>query len=164
MAGADTLPEPDDNAEERKSSSATSAATVEPQPQPTELPTPNRVVLVLEDDLVQLRLLQQHLESLGLTLLTARSIAEAQQHLSENRPQLAIFDVNLPDGSGLELCEQLDSDPRHCTMPIIVLSSMTGNDMIRKTRASGGCYFVGKPYDPNVLLILIERALGESLQ
>lgn len=122
-----------------------------------------KTVFILEDDIVQRRLLEQHLSSLGLNIVAAGTIAEATEKLAECQPQVAIFDVHLPDGSGLEFCESIDSDPRHSGMPIIVLSSVNDQDMVRRTRASGGYYFIGKPYDPNVLLILIEKTLGDSI-
>ena len=116
-------------------------------------------VLLLEDDDVQMRLLTMHLESLEFQILEANTIAQARQILHEQIPDLAIFDVYLPDGSGLDLCKEIDCNPRLAGMPIIVLSTETESGIIRKTRASGGIYFVGKPYDPNVLLLLVRQAL-----
>ncbi len=62
------------------------------------------------------------------------------------------------------LSQAIDNDAKLAGMPTIVLSSRTEADLVRKTRASGGCYFISKPYDPNVLLAIIERALGTELQ
>lgn len=124
-------------------------------------PTPRRRVLVLEDDPLQLQLLTGHLEALGFEVIAAACIAEAQQRLNEAAFQLAIFDVQLPDGSGFELCEKLDNNPTTASLPVIVLSSLTAASAIRRTRASGGRYFLCKPYDPNVLLAIIERVLDE---
>lgn len=136
----------------------------EPLLQPISDESDRRIVLLLEDDLVQLRLLEKHVESLNFQVLAATTIHEAEKLLSENRPNLAIFDINLPDGSGLDLCQKVDQDPRFSNMPIIVMSSNNQPDIVRKTRASGGIYFIGKPYDPNVLFLLIEQALGQSLE
>ncbi len=129
------------------------------QPVPNSLPRGR--ILVLEDDPLQLRLLKEHLEAIDFEVVTAASIAEARQRMSDTIVQLAIFDVQLPDGSGFEFCEQLDNAPATVGLPIIVLSSLTESSAIRQTRASGGRYFLGKPYDPNVLLAIIERALEE---
>ncbi len=118
-------------------------------------------VLVLEDDPIQLQLLLGHLDTIGFDVVAAASIAEARQRLSEANFQIAIFDVQLPDGSGFDLCEKLDNDPATAGLPVIVLSSLTEANAIRRTRASGGRYFLCKPYDPNVLLAIIERALEE---
>jgi CheY-like chemotaxis protein len=121
-------------------------------------------ILVLEDDAIQLELLVDHLKSVGLVTVGVTTIAEARQQLNDAKFNLAIFDVQLPDGSGLELCNSIADDSRFCSMPTIVLSSMNQANMVRQTRAAGASYFIGKPYDPNVLLTIIERALGTDLQ
>lgn len=121
-------------------------------------------VLVLEDDGLQLELLLDHLRSVGLAAVGAKTVAEAREMLLNARYHLAIFDVQVPDGSGLELCNAIADDSRFCSMPTIVLSSMNQANMVRQTRAAGASYYIGKPYDPNVLLTVIERALGIDLQ
>ena len=121
-------------------------------------------VLVLEDDLLQLELLVDHLQSVGLKATGVTTIAEARDRLDNAKFSLAIFDVQLPDGSGLELCNSIADDSRFCNMPTIVLSSMNQANMVRKTRAAGATFYIGKPYDPNVLLTVIERSLGIDLQ
>lgn len=120
-------------------------------------------VLVLEDDPLQLQLLQQHLQSVGFHVVTATSIQQARRRLGERGLQLAILDVQLPDGCGFELCEEIDTDGAYAGLPVVVLSSLTEAGAIRKTRASGGRYFLCKPYDPNVLLAIIERALEDAI-
>lgn len=139
------------------------AEVLEPAPKlaAKEQDLEGRTVLVLEDDPVQALLLEKHLLSLNMRVIQTETIAQATRQLQESIPDLAIFDVRLPDGSGLELCERIDGDPQFGGMPIIVLSSLSTEDMVRRTRASGGRFFLGKPYDPNVLLLLIEQLLGE---
>ncbi len=121
-------------------------------------------ILVLEDDLLQLNLLLEHLQSLGLATVGVTTVSEAREQLNNAKFSLAIFDVQLPDGSGLELCNAIADDPRFCSMPTIVLSSLNQANMVRNSRAAGASFFIGKPYDPNVLLTVIERALGTELQ
>jgi len=121
-------------------------------------------VLVLEDDLLQLELLVDHLQSVGLKATGVTTIAEARDRLNHAKFSLAIFDVQLPDGSGLDLCNSIADDSRFCNMPTIVLSSLNQANMVRQTRAAGATFYIGKPYDPNVLLTVIERSLGIDLQ
>ncbi|MCA9131944.1 MAG: response regulator [Planctomycetales bacterium] len=150
------------NASNDGGSSAAVSPEAKLQPQPTDLA--GRRVLVLEDDPVQQQLLAQYLRALGLQVVAATTIAEAKQRLSESVVQLAILDVQLPDGSGFELCEQLDSDPNYAGLPMIVLSSLSGAEVVRQTRAAGGVYYLAKPYDPNVLVALIENVFGERFR
>ena len=130
---------------------------------PLETVAPRYDCLVVEDDPAQLHLLTQHLRALRLNVATATCIADAERRLDESSFHLAILDVQLPDGSGLDLCARIDEHPRG-GFPTIMLSSMTLDSMVRQTRAVGGTFFLSKPYDPNVLLTLIERALGDNLQ
>lgn len=124
---------------------------------------PRGRLLVLEDDAIQLKLLQHHLQSVGFEVVSATSVQQARQRLGEQGLQLAILDVQLPDGCGFELCEQIDTDTAYAGLPVVVLSSLSEAGAVRRTRASGGRYFLCKPYDPNVLLAIIERALEDAI-
>jgi DNA-binding response OmpR family regulator len=121
-------------------------------------------VLILEDDLLQLSLLEDHLKSLGMICTSVNSIQAARTELEHKKFELAILDVQLPDGSGLDLCDSIADDSRYSSLPMIVLSSLNQANMVRRTRAAGGSYFISKPYDPNVLLTVIERILGASFE
>lgn len=136
-------------------------SATEPELYPENADAANKKVLVLEDDPTQLFLLTQHLESIGLSVVEAKSIAEAKMALAEHAIQMAVLDVHLPDGSGLDLCARIDDSPSTAGMPIVVLSSVRQDDIVRQTRRAGGCYFISKPYDPNVLLAVIEKLISE---
>lgn len=138
-------------------------AATEPQLDPLPSQGSPRKLLVLEDDQVQLQILTQHLESLDLQTVSASTIAEARCCLGDSEFDLGIFDVQLPDGSGLDLCAELDDNPSWAGLPVVILSNSSQSDIVRRTRAAGGYYFLGKPYDPNVLIAIIERALGQAL-
>lgn len=120
-------------------------------------------VLILEDDELQRDLLSRHLESMNIQVWAVATVAAAQQALAERRYRLAIFDIHVADGNGLDLCEYIDGQPHLCGLPIIILSSHPQADVVRRCRAVGACFFLSKPYDPNVLLALVEKALGIEL-
>lgn len=132
-----------------------------PELQPAESPKQPPQALILEDDLAQLQLLTYHLDSFGLRSETATTVGEAREKLLSSQFQLGLFDYKLPDGDSLELCQTIDDDPRLVGLPIIVLTSAPEDQIVRKIRAAGACFFLGKPYDPNVLMMLIERALED---
>lgn len=126
-----------------------------------QTPSAPKKILVLEDDPTQLFLITQCLESLGLSVVEATTIAQANSQLELHRIVLAVLDIHLPDGSGLDLCAKIDESPAYAGMPIIVLSNTRQQDIVRQSRAAGGCFFLGKPYDPNVLLTIVESLLRE---
>ncbi|MCA9191044.1 MAG: response regulator [Planctomycetales bacterium] len=138
------------------------SATVMPEEQSTQLGGRRLRCLIVEDDDVQQELLVQYLQSMGLETLVAGTIERAWYHLENAKIEIAIVDIQLPDGNGLHFCESVVDDPRYLDLPIIILSSMDPDNIVRKSRASGASFFVGKPYDPNVLLLIIERLLGPA--
>lgn len=132
-------------------------------PVQSEISSRKLKVLVLEDDPAQLQILTQHLHSLNLTPVPAKTLQDAEARLLDTEFQLALLDVHVPDGSGMDLCARIDDDPLLAGLPVVILSSQSQSDIVRQTRSSGGCFFLAKPYDPNVLIAIIERALGASL-
>lgn len=136
-------------------------AGLEPELSPSHSDSAERKVLILEDDSTQLLLLTQYLESIGLEVVGAQTIADARSLLTEHTISMAVLDVQVPDGSGLELCASIDDHPSTAGMPVVVLSSARQDDIVLQTRRAGGCYFISKPYDPNVLLAVIEKLIAE---
>ncbi len=134
----------------------------EPELKPAEPPHVQRQALVLEDDRMQLSLLARHLEACGLQAIMCTRVSDAARQLQDNDIALAVLDVHLPDGSGIDLCNQIDDHPKLAGTPVIVLSSDDGPDIVRRTRAAGGKFFLSKPYDPAVLLTLVEAILEEG--
>ena len=137
------------------------AGATAPLLQPASSSSTPANVLVLEDDAVLLQILSRHLESIGLKVIPASTCSEARSQLETVPVQLAILDIHLPDGSGLDLCANIDEDTRLMGLPVIVLSSVANDNIVRQTRASGGRFFISKPYDPNVLLAIVERSLSD---
>ncbi len=137
-----------------------SAAQLEPAA--SELDRPKRILLV-DDDAIQIDCLSHRLKQQGFEILTCYRGQDALAIATEQHPDLILLDLRLPDINGFEVCAQLSDAAKTCDIPIIIVSAVEGPDVVRNTRASGGFYFVRKPYDPNVLLTLVEHTLGGGL-
>lgn len=122
---------------------------------------PTRILLV-DDEQDQVTALATRLQQQGYVTSTASNGEEALRRAREDRPHLVLLDVGLPDINGLEVCEQLVDGVETCGLPVVIVSGTDSPDIVRRCRAAGSEYFVRKPYDPNVLLALIERALDQS--
>lgn len=117
-------------------------------------------ILLVDDDHEQAETLAFSLRRQGFEVMTAHSARAAMAAIELHQPQLVILDIRLPDGNGLELCQQLTDDADTCDIPVIILSGMEGADIVRRARAAGCQYFLRKPYDPNALLLLAESAIN----
>lgn len=117
-------------------------------------------ILVVEDDLALSAGLCFELDSSGYLTVAAYHCQKARQLLKSDRFDLAILDVNLPDGNGFELCRELKAS--HPELPVIFL---TANDLERDVLEGFGLGaedYVTKPFHMKVLLCRVEVALRHA--
>ena len=114
-------------------------------------------ILVLEDDLALSAGLCFELDSAGYATVAAYSCAKARYLLEQETFSLALLDVNLPDGSGFDLCREIKA--RYPALPVIFL---TANDLEQDVLAGfdlGAEDYVTKPFRIPILLRRMEVAL-----
>ena len=121
-----------------------------------------QTILLVDDDEVLLEVLARRLARQGFDTVTADSGESGLAKARADRPTLIVLDLRLPDRDGFDICRELDDSPETCGIPKIILSGMVRPDIIRRSRQVGCQYFVRKPYDPNVLLVLIRQAIDET--
>lgn len=119
-------------------------------------------ILIIDDDDVLTDVLSHRLRQQGFETIAADSGQTGLARARSDRPSLIVLDLQLPDIDGFTLCEQLADSSDTCAIPVIVLSGLEQPDILRRCRAAGCHYFVRKPYDPNVLLVLIRQAILET--
>ncbi len=130
------------------------------QLQPVESESDRRhSILIVDDDQAQVEVLSNRLQKQGFTTVLAYEGRTGLRKAREHRPDLVLLDLRLPDLDGFTVCEELVDSPETCHIPIIIVSGSDRADVVRTSRAAGCEFFVRKPYDPNVLLTLIEHAL-----
>lgn len=116
-----------------------------------------RSLLLVEDEPDVLAGLQALLEHSGWIVVPARSVHEARVGFDEHRPDAAIVDVMLPDGTGLEVLEYVKSISE--STPVIMASGVGTIDMAVQAMRRGAENFLAKPYDIDNLELLLEHAL-----
>ncbi len=125
----------------------------------TDKPT----VLIIDDDQDQVGVLRYHLSQQGFEVLAAHSGSDGMRLLKAEMPNIVLLDIELPVATGFELCERIADDPETFQIPVIFVSGVERNDVLKRARAAGCAYYVRKPYDPNALLVLIKQTLNENL-
>jgi len=120
---------------------------------------PRATILVVDDEPEVLGNVATVLNSAGYACQCCGT-TEAAMDLARNiAPDLIISDINLGGRNGLEMCEQIKEDPALQDVPVMFLSGVQIPDVIRRSHAAGGVYYLRKPFDPEVLLELVDRAL-----
>ncbi len=119
-----------------------------------------RAILIVDDSLTVRMDLGEALEAAGFRPVPCATIAEARVALRTQPIALAILDVRLPDGDGIELLEQLRNDPTLSAMPVLMLSSEAQiKDRVRGLKTGANDY-VGKPYDSTQVIARIRQLIG----
>lgn len=112
------------------------------RPPTAERPLLGQTVLVVEDSRYACEALRMICQRSGARIRRADSLRSAARHLRTYRPGIAIIDLGLPDGSGLDLIQTLSS----AEPPIDVIMAMSGDDQLgNAARAAGASIFFPKP-------------------
>jgi len=118
-------------------------------------------ILIIDDDGRLRSLLNRFLSENGFRVTTAESAADARVKLSFMDFDLMVLDVMMPGESGLELTGDLRGD-RAPNMPILLLTARgTPEDIIAGFEAGADDY-LGKPFDPRVLVARIRAMLRRA--
>jgi two-component system NtrC family sensor kinase len=134
------------------------SSTFEPRNAPPATPaTPAAVILVVDDDRAILNALARTLSARGHVVVKAQTQKEALACMEEREFHLAILDINLTGGDGIELLAQVRARAPH-TEALILSGYSSFENAMRGLRA-GAFDFLEKPYDDERLAHTIDRAL-----
>lgn len=118
-------------------------------------------ILIVEDDLLTMRILNFILKKEGYAVSTAKNGLDAIERLDVIQPDLVVTDVMLPLKSGLEVTSYCKEKFPH--IPIIVLSALGEEEgTVTKAFKLGADDFVAKPFNPNEFLLRVKRLLTKK--
>ena len=118
-----------------------------------------RTVLYVEDNLSNVKLVEEILlQRPEVTLLIAMQGKLALDIAREQRPDVVLLDLHLPDMSGEDVLRELRSDARTEQTSIVVLSADATPGQIRRLLAGGASQYLTKPFDIPTLLHAIDSA------
>jgi CheY-like chemotaxis protein len=117
------------------------------------------VILIIDSDPITLTGVAAVLHSAGYECHCARGEEAAHKAVQSLALDLIICDVNLNGASGVELCRELRKMPGAMEVPVMFASGVQIPDIIRRSHDAGGAYFLRKPFDPEVLIELVGKAL-----
>ena len=117
----------------------------------------NEQILVVDDDEAIRWTLREALQSWGFAAVEAASVAGALQQFRTELPAAVLLDIDLPDGSGLDVLREIKSEH-----PEAIVIMITGNVQVANTISAlrGGAYdFIGKPINLEELRVTIRNAI-----
>ncbi len=118
-------------------------------------------VMVVDDSITVRKVTSRLLQRNGMQVLTAKDGVDAVAQLQENIPDVMLLDIEMPRMDGFELATHIRNEPRLRQIPIIMITSRTGDKHRRRAREIGVNRYLGKPYQESELLQNIEELLQE---
>ncbi len=116
-------------------------------------------ILVIDDSNTNVVLLEAILGTRGYKIMTALSVREAMGLIRKDRPHLILLDLLMPEISGFEFLEDIKQNEKLSSIPVVVVSALTDDLNIEKTRKMGAVSFIRKPVDIRTLVDTVESVL-----
>ena len=119
-------------------------------------------ILLLEDDYELAQTLKELLEEAGYSVDMVHTGNDAIDASYDNKYDLYVFDINVPDISGIELLENLRQADD--TTPTIFISALVDINTIAKGFEVGADDYLKKPFFPEELLIRVKAKLSHAIK
>lgn len=116
-----------------------------------------RNVILVEDDMAIREVLEMVLSSENYKVQSFSTVSAFMERDVNIIPDLYMFDVMLPDGSGIDLCEEIKNDIQNKHIPIIIMSAHAKLDHICQSCRPDD--FIPKPFDIDALLYKVQQII-----
>ncbi|WP_243041795.1 Hpt domain-containing protein [Dyella sedimenti] len=126
-----------------------------------EEPRVRPLVMVVDDSITMRKVTGRVLERHEYEVTTAKDGVDALEKLHDRVPDLMLLDIEMPRMDGYELATQMKADPRLREVPIIMITSRTGDKHRQRAFDIGVDRYLGKPYQEAELLAQISEVLEQ---
>lgn len=119
-------------------------------------------VLIVDDSNTMRKIVSRALRQAGIhfnTILEAANGQEALNVLADNKVDVVLCDINMPKMTGLEFLKAKFDDPAIKDIPVVMISTETGADILNEAKSLGAKGAVKKPFTP----VLIKQTLDPLL-
>ncbi|HSH04286.1 MAG TPA: response regulator transcription factor [Anaerolineae bacterium] len=116
-------------------------------------------ILLIDDDITNLKVAVNHLNAYSYRILTADNGADGIMRAQKAGPDLILLDIRMPGLDGLETCRRLKANPTTATIPVIFMTALTDiNDKVHAFDV-GAVDYVTKPIEAPELIARVRTHL-----
>lgn len=117
-------------------------------------------VLAVDDSPSIRSLVTYVLEQAGFNVVVAEDGREALEYAQQHTVDVVLTDINMPFLDGIDLIKGLRELPHYKFVPMLVLTTESGNEKKMEGKAAGATGWIVKPFDPAQLVSTIEKVLS----
>ena len=121
-----------------------------------------KVLLLIEDDPLMLRMYKKLFELEGYEILLASGGQEGVVKAIENKPALILLDIMMPKMDGFEVLKSLKGNNNTKDIPVVVLTNLAGQQDAERALTMGAKkYIIKSEQDPKEVAKMVKMTLGE---
>jgi chemosensory pili system protein ChpA (sensor histidine kinase/response regulator) len=122
----------------------------------------NPLVMVVDDSITMRKVTTRVLERHNLDVITAKDGLDAVEQLQDRIPDVVLLDIEMPRMDGYELATYIRNDPRLKHLPLIMITSRTGDKHRQRALEIGVDRYLGKPYQETDLVKNVQESLAHG--
>ncbi|MFQ5918246.1 MAG: response regulator transcription factor [Candidatus Binatia bacterium] len=123
-------------------------------------PASKRTIMVVDDEPEIVKVVRLMLEQKGFNVRCAYSGHQVFADLEEQKPDLIILDVMMPEMDGLEVLRRLKGAPETSSIPVVMLTALDQHEDIVRGYETGADFYIPKPFTKDQLLDGINSILS----
>ncbi|MGB9692003.1 MAG: response regulator [Candidatus Sumerlaeaceae bacterium] len=121
-----------------------------------------RKILAVDDELDLLLIIKTALSSEGFEVITATNGPDALAMAEDEKPDLIILDVMMPEMNGFEVLQALRESVTTERIPVIMLTGVSEREKIRDALSAGIDYYIVKPFQLHDLVAKVNLAIADA--
>ena len=116
-------------------------------------------ILIVEDEESLLKLESILLTSKGYDVRGVSNGREALEAIAEEKPDLVLLDIMLPEIDGFEVCQRIKDDPETRDIPVVMLTAKKSREDMARGEKVGADWYITKPFKSVMVIETIQRFL-----
>jgi twitching motility two-component system response regulator PilH len=117
-------------------------------------------VMVVDDSVSELRMMERILKAGGHEVSCYEGAEALEQRVADERPDVLLLDIVMPNRNGYEVLRGLRRDPRTKETPVVFVSSKGEESDQVWGKRQGAADYLPKPFTPEQLLMVVRRVAG----
>ncbi len=118
-------------------------------------------ILIVEDEESLLKLESILLTSKGYDVRGVSNGREALDAIAEEKPDLVLLDIMLPEIDGFEVCQRIKDDAKTKDIPVIMLTAKKSREDMARGEKVGADWYITKPFKSVMVIETIQRFLAK---
>lgn len=121
----------------------------------------NNTILLVDDSAMICHIVEQILREFGYEVLIAKNGREGCDLAKQHNPGLILMDIEMPEMDGIEATTRIKTEPDTNHIPILMFTSLSSEEDIRRAREAGCHGFLTKPISRQVIRTEVQKAMGD---